>query len=400
MSKKDNIQAKIEQLRETIRRHDRRYYVDNDPEISDFEYDTLLKELVALEQDHPELITPDSPTQRVAGEPIKGFGVVQHAVPMLSMDNTYSEEELLKFDERVRKLLDIDRVAYVVEPKFDGLAVTLMYEDGILVSGATRGDGVSGDEVTANLKTIHSVPMSVPALKGKGRLEVRGEVYMEVEKFEKFNQEREKAGEKTFANPRNASAGSLKLLDPRETAKRPLDLFLYGIGVNESKEIPTHGGSIRIYAARPGKHSVKESVQQLLDLERPILNKDKLLEFRDRVMQSKIELNRLIGEIKQDGKRIYGIGAPGRATTLINYVGIDDSVVDMVVEIAGSNKIGKFMPGTMIPVEEESKLFADQPEYALLLSWHIANELAAKLKEKGYAGKFIVPLPKPRIISF
>ena len=174
----------------------------------------------------------------------------------------------------------------------------------------------------------------------------------------------------------------------------------HGLEIIHAKKIPTHGGSIRVYAARKGKYPVKDTVNIILDKEKStILDKGKLLEFKERVVASKLELCSLLSDIKKQGKRIYGIGAPSRASTLINYVGIDDGILDYVLEIKGSHKIGKYMPGTLIPVVEETKLFEDQPEYALLLSWHIADELAPKLKEKGFKGDFIVPLPKPRILK-
>ena len=171
------------------------------------------------------------------------------------------------------------------------------------------------------------------------------------------------------------------------------------IEIIHAKQIPTHGGSVRVYAARKGKHPIKGSVVQLLEKEKStIIDKNKLLEFKDKVVMSKLELHTLLRDIKKEGGRIYGIGAPSRASTLINYAGIDDGIMDCVLEIKGSHKIGKYLPGTLIPVVEESKLFEDQPEYALLLSWHIAEELAPKLREKGFKGKFIVPLPSPNIM--
>jgi len=173
----------------------------------------------------------------------------------------------------------------------------------------------------------------------------------------------------------------------------------HGLEIIHAKEIPTHGGSVRVYAARKGKKEVKETVNALLDKEKnKVIGKEKLLEFKDKVVISKLELHSLLLDIKKQGKRIYGVGAPSRASTLISYVGIDDGIMDYVMEIKGSYKTEKYMPGTLIPVVDESKLFEDQPEYALLLSWHIADELTPKLKEKGFKGKFIVPLPKPRII--
>ena len=175
---------------------------------------------------------------------------------------------------------------------------------------------------------------------------------------------------------------------------------VHGLEVFHARRIPTHGGSIRVYAARKGEFSVRDTVADLLKEERPVvLNKEGLLKFRERVVLSKLELNALLGGIKKRGERIYGISAPSRASTLINYTGIDDGILDCVLEIKGSYKIGKYMPGTLIPILEESLLFKDQPEYALLLSWHIADELMPKLREKGFKGKYIVPLPSPRIIA-
>ena len=174
----------------------------------------------------------------------------------------------------------------------------------------------------------------------------------------------------------------------------------YGLEIIHTKEIPTHGGSIRVYVARKGKYQVKNTVKVLLEMEKNVaLSKEKLLEFKEKVVVSKLELHSLLLELKKQGKKIYGIGAPSRASTLINYVGIDDGIIDCVMEIKGSHKIGKYMPGTLIPIVEESKLYEDQPDYALLLSWHIADELAPKLREKGFRGYFIVPLPEPKILD-
>lgn len=177
-------------------------------------------------------------------------------------------------------------------------------------------------------------------------------------------------------------------------------LKAHGLEVFHAKRIPTHGGSIRVYAARTGKYPVKDTVVKILEEEKlVVLNKENLLKFKARVVISKLELNSLLKDIKKRGDRVYGISAPSRASTLINYAGIDDGILDCVVEIKGSHKIGKYMPGTLIPVVEESALFKDQPEYALLLSWHIADELMPKLKQKGFKGKFIIPLPSPRIVQ-
>jgi DNA ligase (NAD+) len=216
------------ELREAIRHHEERYYIYNDPEIADEEFDRLLHELERLEAQHPALVTADSPTQRVAGHPVEGFETVQHLERMLSLDNAYSDEDLRAFDERVRKAAGLGEtsVAYVAELKIDGLSIALTYEDGLLVRGATRGDGTRGEDVTANVRTIRAIPL---ALRGgpPGRVEVRGEVYLPRASFERMNLEREDAGEPTFANPRNAAAGAMRNLDPAVVSKRGLSAFGY-----------------------------------------------------------------------------------------------------------------------------------------------------------------------------
>ena len=225
-----------------IRRHDHLYHVLAQPVVSDQEYDRIYRELVDLEKQFPELATADSPTKRVGGEPIKSFAQSRHLVPMLSLDNTYSQEEVRGFVRRVEKLLPHQTLSWTVEPKIDGLAVNLRYEDGALVSGATRGDGTTGDDITSNLKTIRSVPLKLLRTKNPPAiLEVRGEVYMTRSGFKKLNAERAAAGEEVFANPRNSAAGSLKQLDPRIVAKRPLGALFYGVGRVEGGDLPaTH----------------------------------------------------------------------------------------------------------------------------------------------------------------
>lgn len=245
-------QARHAQLVEQIRRHDYAYYVLAQPAISDREYDRLYRELLDLEKAFPQLVTPHSPTQRVSGQPLKEFKPVQHRQPMLSLDNTYSQDELREFVNRVQRLLPDARLDWIVEPKIDGLAINLRYEQGVFTCGATRGDGTTGDDITANLKTIRSIPTRLHSrtgvapvpLSGDRRdacptlLEVRGEVYLTKTGFEKLNAERRAAGEEEFANPRNAAAGSLKQLDPRIVAKRPLDIVLYGLGQVEGAPQP------------------------------------------------------------------------------------------------------------------------------------------------------------------
>ena len=239
-----NVIEKIENLRAKIRHHDGKYYVDNSPEIADYEYDQLMIELRSLESSHPKLITPDSPTQRVGGEPVSEFTSFEHKVPMLSIDNTYSDEELREFDKRIRRMLkDVDDIEYVVEHKIDGIAITLWYENGVFTRGATRGNGIRGDDVTTNLRTVKDIPLrflDADHTEIPPEIEIRGEIYLPDKDFQMLNQGREEAGEAQFANPRNAAAGSLKLLDPNTTAKRPLRLFAYSFGYIGDSEFTTH----------------------------------------------------------------------------------------------------------------------------------------------------------------
>ncbi len=225
-------EKRIKELRDEIELHDRKYYIEDNPVISDYEYDKLMAELKRLEEQFPELITPTSPTQRVSGAPIKEFRQVRHISPMLSLDNTYNKEELTEFDNRIRRLLPGVEFEYFVELKIDGVAASLTYENGELVTAATRGDGVVGDDITHNAKTIKSIPLAVKALpeklKGK-RFHVRGEVFMPLTSFRKLNEEKLENGEEPFANPRNATGGSLKQLDPKVTAKRGLSMFTYAL---------------------------------------------------------------------------------------------------------------------------------------------------------------------------
>ncbi|MBW8035656.1 MAG: NAD-dependent DNA ligase LigA [Planctomycetes bacterium] len=227
----DDISKKVELLRKEIRRHDHLYYVLNAPEITDQQYDKLFTELRKLEEEHPDLITADSPTQRVSGKPVEGFASVKHAAPMLSIDNTYNADELRDFDNRIQKALSDEDYKYIVELKIDGLAISIRYENGKLTQAATRGDGQTGDDATSNVRTIKAIPLtlmqeaSVPEV-----LEVRGEIYMPKKSFAELNRQKAETGEPPFANPRNAAAGSLKLLDSRITASRNLAFFAYAIG--------------------------------------------------------------------------------------------------------------------------------------------------------------------------
>jgi DNA ligase (NAD+) len=226
-----SVAERIAELRRLIRHHEERYYVLNDPEISDAEFDRLVSELDGLERSHPEFVTPDSPTQRVAGRPADGFPTVEHAEPMLSLDNAYTEDEIRAFDERVRKALaEPEPVAYVTELKIDGLSIALTYEDGRLARGVTRGDGIRGEDVTSNVRTIRAIPLALrdgPA----GRVEARGEIYLPQASFERVNREREERDEPPFANPRNAAAGTMRTLDASEVASRGLSAFFYQLVV-------------------------------------------------------------------------------------------------------------------------------------------------------------------------
>jgi len=262
MKASKKVVAQLESLRETINRHNYNYYVLDEPEIPDAEYDRLLRELQHLEQQYPDLITPDSPTQRVGAVPLKAFGQVQHDVPMLSLDNAFSSDELRDFDQRICERLRLEQVSYCAEPKMDGLAVSLLYEQGVLVRAATRGDGYTGEDITVNIRTIHSVPLRLIGNDYPARLEVRGEVYMTRQGFIDLNRAQAKRGEKQFANPRNAAAGSLRQLDSRITAQRPLAMDCYGVGIIEGGELPASHSESLLWLKSLGLH-INDHVQQL-----------------------------------------------------------------------------------------------------------------------------------------
>lgn len=238
MTEQQKAADRIAELKKLLNYHAHRYYVLDNPEISDAEYDTLMAELKQLEDSHPELITPDSPTQRVGAEPVAAFGIVIHPRPLLSLSNAFSDNDLDAWYKRTTNLIPGQQFDFVCELKIDGLAVALTYEGGILVTGATRGNGYQGENITQNLKTIGSIPLSVPS-SAPARFEVRGEVYLPKEGFKKLNEERGREGQPLFANPRNAAAGSVRQLDPRITARRPLDIFIYALGWAEGGELPS-----------------------------------------------------------------------------------------------------------------------------------------------------------------
>ncbi len=241
MADLEQARQSIDKLRTEINRHNYRYYVLDSPEVSDAEYDALMQELRELEETYPQLRTADSPTQRVGAAPVAAFGVVEHREPLLSLANAFTYEELAAWYTRTVKLADGEKFNIACEHKIDGLAVALTYIDGAFTTGATRGDGLRGENITQNLKTIHSIPLSVPKDKAPPRFEVRGEVYLPKAGFHKLNEERAREGLPLFANPRNAAAGSVRQLDPRITARRPLDIYIYGLGWAEGREMPpTH----------------------------------------------------------------------------------------------------------------------------------------------------------------
>src|SRR5438876_4381842 len=260
--------ARLETRRPDITEHNRRYYEEAAPTISDREYDRLYKELVDLETQFPELVSPDSPTQRVGGKPLRAFAQIQHRVPMLSLDNTYSEEEVVNFYKRIMRLLPEEKIPVVIEPKVDGVAVSVMYENGKLKYAATRGDGSVGDEITQNIRTIKSVPHQLPGAAPKV-FEVRGEAYLDRVGFEKLNKEREAAGLPLFANPRSGAAGSLKQLDPSIAAKRPLGMIVYGTGAIEGTEVDRHSKIFPLFkklGLLTHEHlSLADSVDQILN---------------------------------------------------------------------------------------------------------------------------------------
>ncbi|MEW6196207.1 MAG: NAD-dependent DNA ligase LigA [Bacteroidota bacterium] len=270
---KKEPRQRIEELRKQISEHDYRYFILAQPSISDYEYDQLFNELVHLEKENPHLITSDSPTQRTGSNLTNEFNTIVHKIPMLSLSNTYSKEELFDFDRRVREMLpNTEKIDYVCELKIDGVSVSLNYSNGILNYAATRGDGTTGEEITNNVKTIKSVPLKVRTLDSKKsntlNFEVRGEIYMETEAFNKMNAERELEGEKTFANPRNSTAGTIKLLDPKIVAKRPLQIFTYYL-FSETKELSFHIENLKLlielgFRVNPN-YKLCHSIEEVLD---------------------------------------------------------------------------------------------------------------------------------------
>ncbi|MEX0430779.1 NAD-dependent DNA ligase LigA [Spiribacter insolitus] len=275
----DSAARRAETLREQIEYHNHRYYVLDDPEISDVEYDRLMSELEAIEAEYPDLQTPYSPTQRVGSEPLAEFTERAHGEPMLSLANAFSEEELEDFDRRLREALDVERVEYVGEPKLDGLSINLTYEQGRLAGAATRGDGRVGEDITANARTIRSIPLMLLTDEPPERVEVRGEVVIRRSDFDRLNDQRLNRGEKPFANPRNAAAGSLRQLDSRVTARRPLTLFVFGIGECSERLAGTHAGVLEVL--QQWGFRVNERVEKVTGVTGCMDYHDRLVEDRD-----------------------------------------------------------------------------------------------------------------------
>jgi len=294
------ILEEIEKLREEIEYHNYRYYILNDPVITDQEYDELMKRLIELEKKYPELVTPDSPTQRVGGKVAEGFKKVRHSIRMLSLDNTYSEEELKKFNERIKRTLEIEKVEYVVELKIDGFSVALRYKDGKFEQGITRGDGITGEDITENLKTVKSIPLR---LRKKINVEVRGEVYMSKDEFNRINQERMKKGLPLFANPRNAAAGTMRQLDSSVVARRNLDSFIYYVIDPESHGLKTQSETLKFlksigFKVNPN-YIVTNELGEIIDYWNYwIENRKKLAYNIDGLVikVNKIEYQKLLGE--------------------------------------------------------------------------------------------------------
>ncbi|MDI6857580.1 MAG: NAD-dependent DNA ligase LigA [Dehalococcoidia bacterium] len=321
---------RVEELRSLISYHDYRYYVLDSPEISDAEYDELMRELRSLEQRFPQLITPDSPTQRVSGQPVEAFGIVQHRLPLLSLANAFNEEELRAWHRRATALSGRDDFALVCEPKMDGLAVALVYEGGRFVQGATRGDGWRGENITENLRTIRSIPLSV-GRDAPSRFEVRGEVYMTKKGFERLNEERANEGQPLFANPRNAAAGSVRQLDPRVTARRPLDIFVYQLGWSEDSAPRSHWESLKWlgslgFRTNPGNRLVN-TIDQAQEVGKELLEQRERLDYDIDGMVVKIddmELHDRLGVVGREPRWAIAYKFPAiQATTKLVDIGVN-----------------------------------------------------------------------------
>jgi DNA ligase (NAD+) len=324
------IERRVRELRETIDHHNYRYYVLDSPEISDAQYDELMRELMALEEQHPELLTPDSPTQRVGAPPLEAFGVVEHREPMLSLGNVFTREELFSWHNRISGALGFSDFELVAEPKMDGVAVALVYEDGKLTTGSTRGDGYRGENITLNLRTIKSIPLSVPASAPR-RFEVRGEVFLSKAGFKKLNDDRAMAGQPLFANPRNAAAGSLRQLDSRITARRPLDIYVYALGWVEGETPETHWETMEYlksleFKTNPHNRLLK-SIDEVEGYYRHLVEEREPLPYETDGMVVKVnrfDLQRQLGFVAREPRWAVAYKFPAvQATTRLLDIGIN-----------------------------------------------------------------------------
>ena len=330
MADLEDIKKRIKKLRAEINHHNYRYYVLDGPEIGDAEYDALMRELRQLEEQYPQYLTPDSPTQRVGAEPLEAFGVVEHPIPLLSLGNAFSGEELLAWHTRVSRLLGHADFDFVGEHKIDGLAVALTYVNGRFATGATRGDGLRGEDITQNLRTIKSVPLSVPK-DAPPRFEVRGEVYLPVAGFHKINQEREEEGLPLFANPRNAAAGSVRQLDPRITARRPLDLYIYMLGYAEGRTTPaTHWETLEYlkslgFKVNPNNRHLSD-IKQVEDYYQAWMDKRENLQYEADgivVKVNQLELQQRLGAVGREPRWAIAYKFPAiQGTTKLIDIGI------------------------------------------------------------------------------
>jgi len=326
----DKVKQRIEQLRAEINHHNYLYYVLDSPEISDAEYDALMRELKQLEEQYPQFLTPDSPTQRVGAAPVEAFGVVEHPLPLLSLGNAFSQEELLAWYTRISRMTDGEQFSFVCEHKIDGLAVALTYVNGQLTVGATRGDGFHGEDITQNLRTIRSIPLAVPK-EAPPRFEVRGEVFLPKAGFSRLNQERAKDGLPLFANPRNAAAGSVRQLDPRITAKRPLDIYIYMLGYAEGKAVPrTHWEAMEYLGSLGFKvnpnNRLLDSIEQVEELYNTWVEKRESLPYEADgivVKVNQLDLQERLGNVGHEPRWAIAYKFPAiQGTTILKEIKI------------------------------------------------------------------------------
>jgi DNA ligase (NAD+) len=331
MNGQDDMGRRVEELRTLIDYHNHRYYVLDSPEISDAEYDELMRQLQRIEAEHPELVTPDSPTQRVGAAPVEAFGVVEHRLPLLSLGNAFSQDELVAWHKRISSLLDQQDFDFACEIKIDGLAVALTYVDGRLAVGATRGDGYRGEDVTQNLRTIRSIPLTVPDHAPR-RFEVRGEVFFPKAGFKKMNEERAREGLPLFANPRNAGAGSVRQLDPRVTAQRPLDIYVYALGYADGEGVPGTHWEIMEYLQRLGfkvnpLNRLCKSIEEIEAYRREWEEKRESLPYDADGIVSKvnsIEVQDKLGSVGHEPRWAIAYKfRPTQATTLLKDIGVN-----------------------------------------------------------------------------